>query len=347
MRRERLIAAAEELGSRVGLSQACRALGVSRATVYRRHRGPTAGVGSRRGHPRALSPAEREAVLSELHSERFQDQAPAEVYATLLDEGRHLCSERTMYRLLASRDEVRERRNQRRHPSYARPELLATGPNQVWSWDITRLKGPVPGQFFYLYVMLDIYSRYAVGWMVAHSESADNGQRLISTCYQRQSVQAGQLTIHSDRGAPMLAGGTTRLMEALGLTRSRSRPRVSNDNPFSESQFRTLKYHPTFPERFGCFEDARAFCLSFFDWYNDHHRHSGLALFTPSDVHHHTVGDKLLIRAAALERAFAEHPERFVNKSPTPRPPPAAAWINPPTEPPAETSVSSSTEVRS
>jgi putative transposase len=321
------------LASEVGVQPACTALGVSRATFYRRRR-PSTGQQQPRPTPaRALSPAERETVLETLSSERFVDRAPAEVVATLLDERIYLCSERTMYRVLAAAAPVRERRNQLRHPAYEKPELLATAPNQVWSWDITKLKGPKTWTGYYLYVLLDIFSRYVVGWLLAHRESTTLAKRLIEESCEKQQIEPGQVTLHSDRGSPMTSHGTAQLLATLSVTRSLSRPRVSNDNPFSEAHFKTLKYHPGFPARFGSIEDARSFCRSFFTWYNTEHRHSGLSMFTPEDVHCGRSTQKLLQRQEVLEAAFQAHPERFVKGQPSPSAAPEEAWINAPTVP--------------
>jgi len=270
-------------------------------------------------------------VLDALHSERFVDKAPAEVYATLLDEGTFLCSVRTMYRILAEASEVRERRNQLRHPRYEKPELLAIQPNQVWSWDITKLKGPQKWTYFYLYVILDIFSRYVVGWMVCHRESGSLAKRLITDSSEKQRIHGGQLTIHADRGTSMTSKVVAQLLADLGVTKTHSRPHVSNDNPYSESQFKTLKYRPEFPDRFGSFEDALSFCRTFFTWYNTEHRHSGIGFMTPEDVHYGRAEAIQLTRRRALHEAYASHPERFVRGTPEPPPLPTPAWINPPT----------------
>jgi len=280
--------------------------------------------------PRALDENEEEQVLEMLHSERFRDKSPGEVYATLLDEGKYLCSERTMYRILDKHGEVKERRNQRKHPNYKKPELLAIKPNQVWSWDITKLKGPVKWTYFYLYVILDIFSRYVVGWMVAPRESADLAKQLIRETYVKQGIEPGELTIHADRGSPMKAKSTALLMAELGITKSHSRPHVSDDNPFSESQFKTLKYSPEFPARFGSVMDARVFCGPFFNWYNTQHRHSGIGMMTPEMVHHGLAEQVRQERQRVLLAAYAVHPERFVRGRPTPPTLPEAVWINPP-----------------
>ncbi len=266
-----------EVGPQLGIAPTCRALALPRATFYRRRR-PQSAPRRRPPASRALSTAERAAVLGILHEPHFVDLAPAEVYATLLDEGRYLCSERTMYRLLAAHHEVRERRNQRRHPQYAAPELLARQPNELWSWDITKLLGPAKWTYFYLYVMLDVFSRYVVGWMVAHRESASLAEQFIHATCARQGIERGQLTIHADRGSAMTSKPVALLLADLGVTNTHSRPHVSNDNPFSEAQFKTLKYRPAFPTRFGSIQDARAHCHLFFPWYNTEHHHTGLGL---------------------------------------------------------------------
>jgi putative transposase len=269
-------------------------------------------------------------VLNTLHSPRFLDQSPAEVYATLLDEGSYLCSLRSMYRLLASAQEVRERRNLLRHPRYQPPQLLATAPNQVWSWDITKLLGPVKWLYFYLYVMLDLFSRYVVGWMLAERESGALAKRLIEESCRQQGIEPGQLTLHSDRGPAMTSSSVSVLLARLGLIPSHSRPHVSNDNPFSEAQFKTLKYRPEFPDRFGSFEHALSFCRDFFPWYNHEHHHSALGLLTPGVVHAGHAPQRLDHRQRVLTAAYQAHPERFVRGRPTPPPLPPAVWINPP-----------------
>ena len=325
--------AVEQLAPTSGTAPTCAALGVARATLYRhRRRGSAAPAQApvERRSARALGVEERQAVLATLHSECFVDQSPAAVYARLLDEGRYLCSQRTMYRLLERAGEVRERRDQLRHPVYARPELLASGPNEVWSWDITKLLGPTKWSYFYLYVLLDIFSRYVVGWMVAHRESTQLAKRLIAESARKQSIEPGQLTVHADRGSSMTSKPVAFLLADLGVTKTHSRPSVSNDNPFSEAQFKTLKYRPEFPDRFGSIEDSRAFCVGFFDWYNNRHYHSGLALLTPTTVHHGNSATVIQHRGAVLAAAYAAHPERFVRRAPRPAEPPTAVWINPP-----------------
>jgi len=322
--------AVDALSPDVGTRAACKAFGISRATHYRHKTTPCAAVPARPTPPRALSPDERQTVLDTLHSERFVDLAPHEVYATLLDEGEYLCSIRTMYRILEENQEVKERRNQLRHPAYAKPELLATGPNQVWSWDITKLLGPEKWSYFYLYVILDIFSRYVVGWMVADRESAALAKRLIAETSCKQNIVPGRLTLHADRGSSMKSKPVALLLSDLGVTKTHSRPHTSEDNPFSESQFKTLKYRPDFPKRFGSIEDARAFSQGFFSWYNREHRHTGIALLAPEVVHYGKAPEILREREKVLIAAYTAHPERFVAKAPASKPLPDAVWINPP-----------------
>jgi putative transposase len=316
-------------------SALCQSVGVSRASFYRRRPPgrPAPPRSPRAPSSRALGPAERQVVLDVLHSERFVDHSPAEVHATLLEEETYLCSTRTMYRVLADADEVRERRDQARHPAYAKPELVATAPNQIWSWDITKLKGPVPYLSFSLYVILDLFSRYVVGWMVARHESARLAQRLIEATCVKQGITPHQLTIHADRGAPMRSKLVAELFSDLSIDASHSRPRVSNDNPFSEAQFRTFKYRPDFPDRFGSIEHARAIGHDLFAWYNDAHHHSGLSYLTPADVHYGRAATILEVRHRTRLAAYAAHPERFVHGSPRRETLPTAVWINPPPKP--------------
>jgi len=323
------MATVTQIGPRLGIGPTCAALGLPRATYYRRRRPPRA-ASARRPSPRALGAGERDAVLALLHDPRFVNHAPAEVYATLLDAGQYLCSERTMYRLLAANAEVRERRDQLRHPVYAAPELLACRPNELWSWDITKLLGPAKWTHFYLYVMLDVFSRYVVGWMVAHRESATLAERFIHETCARQSIGREQLTIHADRGSAMTSKPVALLLADLGVTKTHGRPHVSNDNPFSEAQFKTLKYRPAFPDRFGSIQDARAHGQDFFAWYNAEHHHSGLGLLTPHDVHFGLAAQRLAERAAVLTTAYAAHPERFPAGRPMPATAPTQVWINPP-----------------
>ena len=322
----------EELTPLVGTRPACRALGAAVATIYRRRTPPAPRP--QRPRPvaaRALSESERRAVLDELHSERFVDSSPAQVWATLLDEGRYLASERTMYRLLAANGEVRERRDQLRHPAYQRPELLAEQPNEVWSWDISKLKGAAKWTCFYLYVILDVFSRYAVGWTVQQREAASVAEALIAQAVEQQQITRGQLTVHADRGSSMTSKPVAMLLADLGVTRTHSRPYTSTDNPYSEAHFKTLKYRPAFPDRFHNIEGARAFCRVFFDWYNHDHRHSGIGLMTPAAVQHGQAKALYAERQRVLAAAYAAKPERFVRGAPQPPTLPSAAWINKPT----------------
>ncbi len=326
-----MIAAVNELSPVIGTKPACELLGVKRATLYRRRSPqPVRPATPRRPQHRALSEPERAAVLGVLHSERFCDVAPGEVVATLLDEGTYLASERTMYRILAAQGESGERRNQLVHPAHRRPELLATGPHQLWTWDITKLLGPAKWTYYYLYVILDVFSRYAVGWMIAERELAVLAQKLIKESIAKQTVDPNKLTIHADRGSSMTSKPVALLLSDLGVTKSHSRPHVSNDNCYSESQFKTLKYRPDFPDRFGSMQDARAFCLSFFAWYNEDHRHSGIGMMTPAAVHYGRAQELQVRRQTVLSAAYAAHPERFPKGPPRPWKLPTAAWINPP-----------------
>lgn len=326
------MAATEQLAADLGnVSQACAALGVARAGLYRQRR--PRGVGQARSRPtpaRALSPVERQSVLDVLHEERFADLAPPQVYAELLGEGQFLCSIRTMYRILEAKQEVKERRAIRRHPPAAKPSLVATAPNQVWTWDISKLAGPAKGIWFNLYVVLDLYSRYVVAWMIAIKALARLARRLLREAFLREGVQPGQLTVHSDRGPQMVAQPVTELWAMLGIVPSLNRPRVPDDNPFSESQFRTIKDRPDFPDRFGSVHDARAYGRQLFGWYNHKHHHSGLGLLTPATVHHGRADEVLAQRRAVLHAAYAAHPERFVRGLPEPQRPPREVWINQP-----------------
>jgi putative transposase len=312
----------------LGVRPLCEALGEPRSCWYR-SRKPKQKVPKTRWSPRSLSPVEERQVLDTLNSKRFRDMAPGEAYATLLDEGVYLCSVRTMYRIL-SQENQNVLRRQSPPRTYSVPELLATAPNPVWSWDITKLRGPVKWSFFYLYKVIDIYSRYTVGWMVAAQESADLAKTLISETCQKQRIERDTLTIHSDNGGPMKAHTFAQLLADLGVTTSYSRPSVSNDNPFSEAAFKTLKYRPGFPERFGSLEDARSFCREFFTWYNSEHRHSGIAMLTPECVHYNTHQEIIETRAGTLNAFYHLHPERFVKGFPKVREVPNEVWINNP-----------------
>ena len=326
-----MIRAAEQLAPKVGLASACRALGVARASVYRARqpaqRGPR---GARSSSPRALSQNERATVLDILHEDRFVDQAPPAVYAALLEEGRYVCSIRTMYRLLHDAGEVPQRRHQRRHPRLEPPRLMADAPNQVWTWDITRLPGTRKWETYPLYVVLDLFSRYVVAWMVATRESATYAKRLITNACNKQGIQPGQLTLHQDRGAPMTAKTFSQLLMDLDILASYARPRVSDDNPYSESQFKTLKYAPSYPGRFTGPQEARTYLQTFFSWYNTQHRHSGLGLLTPDTVHHGLTQQVQADRQSVLDQAYHNHPERFVKGHPRPPRVPDQVWINQP-----------------
>jgi putative transposase len=321
----------EEIAPVIGPTMACAAFGLPRSSYYRWVTPATPrATGKRPTPPRALKAGERQKVLDTLHSQRFVDKAPPQVYNTLLDEGVRLCSLRTMYRVLAAADEVRERRNQLRHPAYAKPELIATAPNQVWSWDLTKLRAAEKWTYYYLYVLLDIYSRYVVGWMLAHVESGEFASQLIEEACAKQGVNRDQLVIHADRGSAPTSKTLAQKMVDLGVTQSFSRPRVSNDNPFSEAQFKTFKYQPTYPDRFNDYEHGLGYCREFFPWYCYEHKHSGIAMLTPADVHYGRAAQVLAARQRVLDEAFAAHPERFVNGPPKVCALPSAVWINPP-----------------
>jgi len=325
--------AAQNLSDHVGIKAACEGLQVPRATFYRRLKPKASSPkpDSKVSPPLALSPEERQGVVNILHSERFCDKAPHQIYATLLDEGEYHCSIRTMYRILSAEHGcVTERRRQVQRPRYNKPELLATRQNQVWSWDITKLKGPAKWNYFHLYVIIDIYSRYVVGWMVAHSEQTALAKRLIQESCLKQSIQKGQLTIHADRGPSMKSKGVAFLLADLGITKTHNRPHVSNDNPYSESQFKTLKYCPEFPKRFGSIQDARQFCQGFFNWYNREHRHTGIALLTPEQVHYGLADEVQNTRTQVLQSAYKRYPNRFKGKIPKVPQLPEAVWINKP-----------------
>jgi putative transposase len=331
-------AAFHQLGPQIGVAGACAVLQMNRSGVYRERAGllgrPQPARQPRPRPPLSLTPTEQDVLLGVLDSERFADVAPATVYATLLDEGRYHGSIRTMYRLLAAQNQTGERRRQRVHPAYAKPELLAARPCEVWSWDITKLKGPAKWEVYHLYVLLDIFSRYVVGWMLASRESAELAEQLIADTIAKQNIAPGTLTLHADRGTSMRSKPVAALLVDLDVARSHSRPHVSDDNPYSEAQFKTLKYRPDFPERFGSIEDARAHCQQFFCWYNTVHRHSGIGFMTPESVHYGRAVAITQQRALTLDAAFAANPNRFKHVSPSPPVLPTAAWINPPKKEP-------------
>lgn len=324
-----MTAIVQELSQAVGIAQACQALGVPRSRLYPRQQ---RSASPRPTPTQALSTQERAEVRAVMNSDRFMDRAPRQIYAALLDEGTYLCHWRSMYRLLHDFSEVRERRNQRQHPVYQKPELLAEAPNQVWSWDITKLRGPAKWTHFALYTVLDIFSRFIVGWMIAERESAELAKQLIATAAAHQGIQPEQLTLHADNGKPMKAKSLALLLSDLGIEKSHSRPYVSDDNPFSEAQFKTVKYHPDYPDRFGCVQDARGWARPFFDWYNYQHYHSGLNLLTPASVHYGQADAIRQQRQAVLAAAYAQFPQRFVRGEPIVKGAPEAVWINPPLE---------------
>lgn len=323
-----MIGEAKELADEVGVTKACQTMGIPRSTFYyaQKPRKPSPS----KPHPRKLSDEEETEIRKELNSERFQDKTPRDVYAALLDEGNYLCSWRTMYRILKKHDEVRERRDLLRHPSYKKPELLATRPNQVWSWDITKLLGPKKWTYYYLYVMIDIYSRYVPGWMIAERQTASLARVLIKETCEKQGIQQDQLTLHADRGAPMIAKSMALLLAELGVSKSHSRPYNSDDNPYSEAHFKTMKYRPDYPERFETKDQAGSWARSFFNWYNYEHYHSALKLMRPADVHYGRARQIILQRQQVLQMAYEKHPERFVKGPPVHPKIPGGVWINPP-----------------
>jgi putative transposase len=322
-----------ELEAVTSTKQACALLGASRATIYRRRRPPVARLVPARPEPaNKLTEAERQHILAVLRAAEYCDLAPAQVWARLLDDGIYLCSISTMYRLLAIAGENRERRRQRTHPARKRPELIARQPNQVWSWDITKLQGPERGVYYELFVIIDIFSRYVVGWMVSPAETGELAEAFIADALATHGIDHGQLTLHADRGTSMTSKPVAQLLVDLGVARSHSRPHVSNDNPYSESQFKTLKYCPAFPGRFGSIQHARAFCAVFFDHYNHIHRHAGIGLHTPASVHYGTAPEIRAQRAATLDAAYATNPARFRHRRPHPPKLPTVAWINEPND---------------
>lgn len=324
-----MIQTVEQLAPTVGVKRACQDLGVPRSSLYRAGQ-PQPPAKARPQPGRALSEEERAEVRAVLNSDRFQDSPPRQVYATLLDEQTYLCHWRTMYRILKAHHEVCERRNQLKHPRYAKPELVATGPNQLWSWDITKLRGPAKWHYYYLYVILDVFSRYAVGWLLAQRESAQLVETLIAETCTKQNIVPDELTLHADRGAPMKARTVGQLLIDLGITKSHSRPHVPDDNPYSEAHFKTLKHHPDFPGRFGSFEEALNWARRFFPWYNHQFYHSSLGLLTPASVHYGQAGLILDQRQQVLQTAYEAHPERFGRGRPQPATLPTEVWINQP-----------------
>ncbi len=320
--------AVDALAPLVGTAAACTLLGRARASHYRAKRPPMQGPArARPAAANALTDAERARVLAVLTSDRFVDKSVAQAWATLLDEGTYLCSRSSMHRILRANHAAGERRCQATHPARAIPELLATRPGQVWSWDITKLRGPQRGVYFDLYVVLDIFSRYVVGWTVAAREDSQLATELLE---QAMGVHGVPEVVHADRGTSMTSKPVAQLLVDLGVTRSHSRPHVSNDNPYSESQFKTMKYAPAFPDRFGSLADARAFGEAFFGYYNHEHRHTGIGLHTPASVHHGTHHHIRALRQHTLDTAYAAHPERFGHRRPQPPKIPTEAWINQP-----------------
>jgi putative transposase len=325
------------------IAPACRAVGLARSRWYRTRQAPAlaeAPAPTEKRTPanaaaRALSASEKAQVREVLNRPRFADQAPREVYATLLDEGQYLCSWRQMYRVLAENDAVRERRDQLRHPAYTRPELVATAPNRAWSWDITKLLGPTTWVYYYLYVVLDLYSRYIVGWLLAEEESAELAQALVTQSCAKQGITPGQLVLHADRGTAMVSKSLGQLLTDLGVRASHARPHTPDDNPFSEAQFKTMKYRPDFPVRFDGYDHALSWTRIFVPWYNDEHHHTGLALLTPADVHCGRAAQVIARRQAVLQQAYTRHPARFVKGVPVHPALPEAVWINPPKPAPA------------
>jgi len=331
-------AACDELAELVGRAAACRASGVPRSSWYRHNRvsppppRPAPKPHVERIQPRALSPAERARVRELLNTEPYLDHAPATVWAKLLDAGEYHCSISTMYRILRVHDEVRERRRQATHPARKKPELLATAPNQVWSWDITKLAGPTRGIWYHAYVIIDIFSRYTPGWMIAETESGELARRFLDESIRKHDIDPDTLTLHADRGTSMKSKTVAELLADLQVTKSHSRPKTSNDNPYSESQFKTFKYRPVFPARFDSIGHARDFAGEFFDWYNHDHRHSGIGLHTPYDVHHGLAERVRAHRADVLTSAYQANPERFVRGTPEPPKLPGTVWINRPAQ---------------
>lgn len=310
-------------------SDLCEVLGIAPSTYFRRYSSKVEISTKKKSSPRKLSQEEENQILAIVNSEEFCDMAPGEIFYRLLDQGLYYCSERTIYRIL-ERNQQNIQRRQKAAGNYSRPELLATKPNQLWSWDITKLKGPKKWTYYYLYKIMDVYTRYVVGWMVAYRESAELAENLIAESCFKQQIQRDQLTLHADRGSSMKSNLVGQLLADLGVTKTHSRPHVSNDNPYSESAFKTLKYRPDFPENFGSIEDARSYCRDFFSWYNNEHRHSGIAMLTPEMVHYNLVDEVIEKRNIVLQKAFQSNPERFVKGVPKAKIPENEVWINKP-----------------
>jgi putative transposase len=337
----------EEVSLSYGITTACQALAVPRSWYYRQK--AAGGLAQEKSESRstpkhALSKAEKARMRRVLNSEQFVDQSPREVYATLLDEGVYLCHWRTMYRILTEHDEVRERRNQRQHPKHSKPQLVASGPNELWSWDITLLAGPARRLFYYLYVILDVFSRLVVGWLVDEGESSELAEMIIAAACNKQNIRRDQLTLHADRGSTMRAKTVAQLLADLGVTKTHARPYTPNDNPYSEAQFKTMKYRPNYPDRFDSLDHARNWARAFFTWYNQKHHHTGLGLMTPAVVHYGQTDEVRAQRQHVLDEAYAAHPERFVKGRPIAPKAPDQVWINPPQ--PATVSGASPTEAR-
>lgn len=321
---------ARSIAPDVGIKTACAVLGIARATFYRRQTPRI--VRDKQKSIRALSADERTEILEVLYSERFTDASPAEICATLLDEGVYLCSVRTMYRILHEENAVRERRAIRHHPVRAVPRLVARGPRELWSWDITKIRGPQRRIYYQLYVILDVYSRMVVGWLLAETESGSLAEKLITETLSKEGIERDQLTLHSDGGPAMRSRTVAEMLSDLGVVKSRSRPRVSNDNPFIEAHFKTMKYCPLFPGSFASLSEAREFFRLFFAWYNEEHHHSGIAMMTPAQVHRGLVEEVVATHQAALDVSYHAHPERFPGGPPKAKRPPAEVWINRPTK---------------
>ena len=319
--------------NQISIDALCDALLIPRATYYRHERKRTvAAVKNKRPQPKnSLRDEEKQQVLDLLHSERFADKTPYDAFNTMLDEGEYYCSPRTMYRLLAGQGENKDRRQQRCHRDAIKPELIASMPNEVWSWDITKLRTTQKWVYLYLYVIIDIFSRYVVGWMIADRECKELARRLIQESALKQGIQPNQLTIHSDNGPSMTSHTVAQLLDHLGITKTHNRPYVSDDNPFSESQFKTLKYCPEFPGKFEGLKAGEIFSRKFFNWYNKEHYHSGIAWLTPESVHYGYAEQILDKRYYALMQAYLKNPIRFNNKPPKKKELPKAVYINPPT----------------